>query len=155
MVLSTLHTNDAPSTINRLLNMGIEPFLVATSVNCVVAQRLCRRICPDCVEPDPEVTTAALEEASMTPEEAQRCEPKRGAGCGSCAETGFKGRVAVYEVMAVTETLKEFILNGASATEIKREAVREGMSSLRRSALDKLLDGVTTLSEAYRVSTTD
>jgi type IV pilus assembly protein PilB len=155
MVLSTLHTNDAPSTINRLLNMGIEPFLVATSVNCVVAQRLARRICPDCIEPDEEVTAAALEEAAMTPEEARSCEPKKGAGCGNCAETGFRGRVAVYEVMAVTETLKEFVLNGASATEIKREAVREGMSSLRRSALDKVLEGVTTLSEAYRISTTD
>jgi type IV pilus assembly protein PilB len=155
MVLSTLHTNDAPSTINRLLNMGIEPFLVATSVNCVVAQRLARCICPDCAEPDPEVTVAALEEAGMSPEEAQRCEPKKGAGCSACAETGFKGRIAVYEVMAISETLKEFVLNGASSAEIKREAVREGMSSLRRSALDKVLEGVTTLSEAYRMSTAD
>jgi type IV pilus assembly protein PilB len=155
MVLSTLHTNDAPSTINRLLNMGIEPFLVATSVNCVVAQRLARCICPDCAEPDLEVTASALEEAGMTPEEAQSCEPRRGAGCATCAETGFKGRIAVYEVMALSETLKEFVLNGASSAEIKREAVREGMSSLRRSALDKILEGITTLSEVYRMSAAD
>jgi type IV pilus assembly protein PilB len=91
----------------------------------------------------------------MTPEEAQSCEPRRGAGCATCAETGFKGRIAVYEVMALSETLKEFVLNGASSAEIKREAVREGMSSLRRSALDKILEGITTLSEVYRMSAAD
>jgi type IV pilus assembly protein PilB len=155
MVLSTLHTNDAPSTINRLLNMGIEPFLVASSVNCVVAQRLARRICSECTELDTETTSAALEEAGMSAEEAAACEPKIGRGCGACAETGFKGRIAVYEVMPVTETLKDFILNGASSTEIKREAIREGMSTLRRSALAKALEGVTTLKEVYRVSAQD
>jgi type IV pilus assembly protein PilB len=155
MVLSTLHTNDAPSTINRLLNMGIEPFLVASSVNCVVAQRLARRICSECTEVDTETTRAALEEAGMSAEEAAACEPKIGKGCGACAETGFKGRIAVYEVMPVTETLKDFILNGASSTEIKREAIREGMSTLRRSALAKALEGVTTLKEVYRVSAQD
>jgi type IV pilus assembly protein PilB len=155
MVLSTLHTNDAPSTINRLLNMGIEPFLVASSVNCVVAQRLARRICSECTELDTETTSAALEEAGMSAEEAAACEPKIGRGCGACAETGFKGRIAVYEVMPVTETLKDFILNGASTTEIKREAIREGMSTLRRSALAKALEGVTTLKEVYRVSAQD
>jgi type IV pilus assembly protein PilB len=155
MVLSTLNTNDAPSTINRLLNMGIEPFLVASSVNCVVAQRLARRICSECTEVDTETTAAALEEAGMSAEEAAACEPKIGRGCGACAETGFKGRIAVYEVMPVSETLKDFILNGASATEIKREAIREGMSTLRRSALAKALEGVTTLKEVYRVSAQD
>ncbi|MFQ5697337.1 MAG: type IV-A pilus assembly ATPase PilB [Myxococcota bacterium] len=155
MVLSTLHTNDAPSTINRLLNMGIEPFLVASSVNCVVAQRLARRICADCAEPDPEVTSEALAEAGLSPEEVKACEPRRGRGCATCAETGFKGRIAVYEVMAISETLKDFVLNGASGTEIKREAIRLGMKTLRRSALDKLLEGVTTLREIYRVSAGD
>ena len=155
LVLSTLHTNDAPSTINRLLNMGIEPFLVSSSVNSVQAQRLARCVCSDCREDDPEVTVEKLEEAGMTAEEAGRCAPVRGAGCESCAHTGFKGRLAVYEVMVMTDTLREFVLNGASAAEIKQEAMRGGMSSLRRSGLNKVLDGVTTLSEIYRISGMD
>ncbi|MCP5045282.1 MAG: type IV-A pilus assembly ATPase PilB, partial [bacterium] len=109
MVLSTLHTNDAPSTVNRLLNMGIEPFLVASSVNCIVAQRLARRICADCKEPDPEVTVEELVDAGMTEEEAKGVAPAKGAGCGNCSDTGFKGRIAVYEVMVMTEELKEFV----------------------------------------------
>jgi type IV pilus assembly protein PilB len=155
MVLSTLHTNDAPSTVNRLLNMGIEPFLVASSVNCIVAQRLARRICPECIEPDSETTVDELVEAGMTEDEAKQMTPVRGSGCGNCSETGFKGRVAIYEVMALTEELKEFILNGASAVELKREAIRGGMLTLRRSSLNKLAEGVTTLSEVYRVSSAD
>ncbi len=155
MVLSTLHTNDAPSTINRMLNMGIEPFLVASAVNCVVAQRLARKICPECRQPDSDVTTAALEEAGMTPEEAKRCKPMRGAGCSNCSETGFKGRIAVYEVMLLGETLRDFVLNGATTAEIKREAIRGGMKTLRRSALDNVLEGVTRLSEVYGVSAAD
>ena len=155
MVLSTLHTNDAPSTINRLLNMGIEPFLVASSVNCVVAQRLLRKICEDCVEDDDDVTAAELEKAGMTSEHAASCQPRMGTGCGNCSETGFRGRIAVYEVMTLTDTVREFVLNGASAAEIKREALRGGMSSLRRSALTKVLEGTTTLGEALRVSMAD
>ncbi|MGH9888821.1 MAG: type IV-A pilus assembly ATPase PilB, partial [bacterium] len=155
MVLSTLHTNDAPSTINRLLNMGIEPFLVASSVNCIVAQRLARRICADCKQDDPTVTKEELEATGLTAEEAARCRPAKGAGCSNCSETGFKGRIAVYEVMVLGETLKEFVLNGASSTEIKREAIRGGMSTLRRTSLNKVLEGVTTLSEVYRVSARD
>jgi type IV pilus assembly protein PilB len=155
MVLSTLHTNDAPSTINRLLNMGIEPFLVASAVNCVVAQRLARLVCSECRGSDEEVTPQALEEAGMTPEESKQCEPVRGKGCAICADTGFKGRIAVYEVMALTETLRDFVLNGATASEIKREAIRGGMKTLRRSALDKMLEGATCLSEVHRVSAAD
>ncbi len=155
MVLSTLHTNDAPSTINRLLNMGIEPFLVSSSVNCVIAQRLARKICEDCVEEDPEVTPAALEHAGMTSEEAARCETRKGTGCGNCSDTGFRGRIAVYEVMVLSDTLREFVLNGASAAEIKREAIRTGMSSLRRTSLNKVLEGTTTLGEVLRISTAD
>ncbi len=155
MVLSTLHTNDAPSTVNRLLNMGIEPFLVASSVNCIVAQRLARRICLECKEPDPEVTTEDLVDAGMTEEEAKGIAPARGSGCASCSDTGFKGRIAVYEVMVMTEELKEFVLNGASATEIKREAIRGGMVTLRRSALNMLHEQSITLSEVFRVSTSD
>jgi type IV pilus assembly protein PilB len=155
LVLSTLHTNDAPSTINRLLNMGIEPFLVASSVNSIVAQRLARKICHECAEEDPEVLPEALEEAGMSSEEAKACRPLVGIGCQSCTETGYRGRVAIYEVMALSETLKDFVLNGASALEIKREAIREGMSTLRRSALNKVAEGVTTLKEIYRVTSGD
>jgi type IV pilus assembly protein PilB len=155
MVLSTLHTNDAPSTVNRLLNMGIEPFLVASSVNCIVAQRLARRICSECAEPDSETTVEELVDAGLGEDEAKQMTPVRGAGCGNCSETGFKGRVAIYEVMALTEELKEFVLNGASAVELKREAIRGGMLTLRRSALNKLAEGVTTLPEVYRVSSAD
>ena len=155
MVLSTLHTNDAPSTINRLLNMGIEPFLVASSVNCVVAQRLGRRICGECKEPDPEITKEELEESGLSSDEAAGLDPVKGAGCSNCANTGFKGRVAIYEVMVMTDTLRDFVLNGASAAEIKQEAIRGGLSTLRRSSLNKLLEGTTTLSEVYRVSAAD
>ena len=155
MVLSTLHTNDAPSTINRLLNMGIEPFLVASSVTCVVAQRLARRICSHCAQPDPELKAPELEKAGMTPDEAKRCKPMKGAGCSNCAETGYKGRVAIYEVMVMGETLRDFVLNGASAAEIRREAIRQGMKTLRRSGLNKILEGVTTLSEVCRISAED
>ncbi len=154
MVLSTLHTNDAPSTINRLLNMGIEPFLVASSVNCVVAQRLARRICAECKVEDPEVTKEKLQEAGMSAEEAN-CTPYKGSGCDNCAETGFRGRVAVYEVMVMTDTLKEYVLNGASAAEIKQEAIRGGLATLRRSILNKVIEGTTTIEEVYRVSTSD
>ena len=155
MVLSTLHTNDAPSTINRLLNMGIEPFLVASSVNAIVAQRLARRVCGECKEQDAEVLREAMVAAGLSEEEAKATKPMKGRGCNNCSNTGYRGRVALYEVMRVGEELKEFILNGASATEIKREAIRLGMTTLRRSALNKFKEGVTTLSEVHRVSAAD
>jgi type IV pilus assembly protein PilB len=155
MVLSTLHTNDAPSTVNRLLNMGIEPFLVASSVNCIVAQRLARRICEQCKEPDPEVAVEELVDAGMSEDEAKGIAPVRGAGCSNCSDTGFKGRIACYEVMVMTEELKEYVLNGASSTEIKREAIRGGMVTLRRSALNMMHGQSITLSEVFRVSTSD
>jgi type IV pilus assembly protein PilB len=155
MVLSTLHTNDAPSTVNRLLNMGIEPFLVASSVNCIVAQRLARKICEECREGDPEVTTDALVAAGMTAEVAKKVAPSKGRGCRTCADTGYKGRVALYEVMQLKDELKEFVLNGASALELKREAIRLGMKTLRASALSKLAEGTTTLAEVVRVSAAD
>ncbi|MEE8475999.1 MAG: type IV-A pilus assembly ATPase PilB [Myxococcota bacterium] len=155
MVLSTLHTNDAPSTVNRLLNMGIEPFLVASSVNCIVAQRLARRVCSECIENDPEVTSEALIEAGMQEEIAKATVPVLGKGCRVCSNTGYKGRVAVYEVMQIKEELKEFVLNGASALELKREAIRLGMKTLRQCALSKLAEGGTTLSEVVRVSAPD
>ncbi len=155
MVLSTLHTNDAPSTINRLLNMGIEPFLVSSSVNCIVAQRLARRICEECREPDTETRVDDLVRAGMEESKAKDVTPQRGRGCRNCSETGFKGRIALYEVMPIGEELKEFVLNGASAAELKRETIRLGMVTLRQSALHKLAEGVTNLSEVFRVSAAD
>jgi type IV pilus assembly protein PilB len=155
MVLSTLHTNDAPSTVNRLLNMGIEPFLVASSVNCIVAQRLARMVCEECKETDSEVTPESLIEAGMAEDTARSIVPVTGRGCRNCSDTGFKGRVAIYEVMELRDELKEFVLNGASALELKREAVRLGMKTLRQAALSKLAEGVTSFSEVFRVSAAD
>jgi type IV pilus assembly protein PilB len=149
LVLSTLHTNDAPSTINRLMNMGIEPFLVASSVNLICAQRLVRRVCAACKEDHP-MPPQALVEAGFTPDEAQHVTPKRGTGCEVCNQTGYKGRVGLYEVMEVTEELRELILVGASGLELKRKAVEEGMITLRRSGLRKVMEGVTTIEEVAR-----
>jgi type IV pilus assembly protein PilB len=155
MVLSTLHTNDAPSTVNRLLNMGIEPFLVSSSVNCIVAQRLARCVCPECKDRDPDVTTEALVDAGMDASVARNAVPVKGKGCRNCSDTGYRGRVAIYEVMPLREELKEFVLNGASSLELKREAIRLGMKTLRQSALGKLAEGMTTLGEVVRVSAAD
>jgi type IV pilus assembly protein PilB len=149
LVLSTLHTNDAPSTINRLMNMGIEPFLVASSVNLICAQRLVRRICSNC-KADCPLPAEALAEAGYTPEEAKSVVPKKGAGCEKCNGTGYKGRVGLYEVMEVTDELRELILVGASALELRRKAIDEGMISLRRSGLLKVKLGVTTIEEVAR-----
>jgi type IV pilus assembly protein PilB len=149
LVLSTLHTNDAPSTVNRLMNMGIEPFLVASSLNLVCAQRLVRRICKNCVEPMP-TPPAALVQAGFTPEDAKTVVPNHGKGCDKCNGTGYKGRVGLYEVMEVTEELRELILVGASALELRRKAVEEGMITLRGSGLRKVRDGVTTIEEVVR-----
>jgi type IV pilus assembly protein PilB len=155
MVLSTLHTNDAPSTVNRLLNMGIEPFLVSSAVNCIVAQRLARKICENCKETDPEVSREMLTDAGLTDDVAASVAPVKGKGCGTCSDTGYKGRLAVYEVMELKEELKEFVLNGASALELKREAIRLGMKTLRQSALSKVVEGITTLNEVLRISASD
>ena len=149
LVLSTLHTNDAPSTINRLMNMGIEPFLVASSVNLICAQRLVRRICTGCAKDHPHAPQA-LVEAGFTPDEAARVIPKKGDGCDRCNQTGYKGRLGLYEVMEITDELRELILVGASGLELKRKAVEEGMITLRRSGLRKVIDGVTTIEEVVR-----
>jgi len=149
LVLSTLHTNDAPSTINRLMNMGVEPFLVASSVNLICAQRLVRRICANCKADHPHAPQA-LVEAGFTQDEAQRVVPKKGNGCEKCNQTGYKGRVGLYEVMEITDELRELILVGASGLELKRKAVEEGMLTLRRSGLCKVMDGVTTIEEVAR-----
>ncbi|HXT85763.1 MAG TPA: type IV-A pilus assembly ATPase PilB [Verrucomicrobiae bacterium] len=149
LVLSTLHTNDAPSTISRLMNMGIEPFLVATSVNLIAAQRLVRRICSQCKE-SMNITPQALADAGYTPEEAKTTTVYHGRGCGTCNNTGYKGRVALYEVMDVTDELKELILVGASALELRKKALETGMITLRRSGLIKVAAGMTTLEEVIR-----
>ena len=149
LVLSTLHTNDAPSTINRLMNMGIEPFLVASSVNLICAQRLVRRICSNCKSDHPHAPQA-LVEAGFSQDEAQRVVPKKGSGCERCNNTGYKGRVGLYEVMEIGEELRELILVGASGLELRRKAIDEGMITLRRSGLRKVMEGVTTIEEVAR-----
>jgi len=149
LVLSTLHTNDAPSTVNRLMNMGIEPFLVASSLNLICAQRLVRRICKNCVEPNP-TPAQALVQAGFSNDDAKGVVPQRGRGCEKCNNTGYKGRVGLYEVMDVTEELRELILVGASALELRRKAIDEGMITLRQSGLRKVKDGVTTIDEVVR-----
>ena len=149
LVLSTLHTNDAPSTISRLMNMGIEPFLVATSVNLICAQRLVRRICVNCKEPL-QILPAALVEAGYSVEESNKVTVQHGRGCGTCNNTGYKGRCGLYEVMEITDELRELILVGASALELKKKALENGMITLRRSGLIKAAAGMTTLEEVVR-----
>jgi type IV pilus assembly protein PilB len=149
LVLSTLHTNDAPSTINRLMNMGIEPFLVASSLNLVCAQRLVRRICSSCKVEDP-VAPPALEQIGFSPEHARTVKPYKGRGCEKCNKTGYKGRVGLYEVMEISNELRELILVGASALELRRKAAEEGMITLRGSGLRKVQAGVTSIEEVLR-----
>ncbi|HXM94327.1 MAG TPA: type IV-A pilus assembly ATPase PilB [Candidatus Dormibacteraeota bacterium] len=149
MVLSTLHTNDAPSTISRLMNMGIEPFLVATSVNLICAQRLVRRVCVNCKE-ELEVPQQALIDAGYTPEEAKTTKIYHGKGCTTCNKGGYKGRTGLYEVMEINDELRELILVGASALELKKKAIDQGMITLRRSGLTKVALGQTTMEEVLR-----
>jgi len=154
LVLSTLHTNDAPATINRLLNMGIEPFLVASAVNLITAQRLARRICSECKEIE-EIPVQALIDAGCSPEEAPTFVCYKGKGCPKCNETGYKGRVGFYQVMPMYEEIRELILNGANTAEIKRESMRLGVKTMRQSGLTKLKDGVTSFEEVLRVTMPD
>ncbi len=149
LVLSTLHTNDAPSTISRMVNMGIEPFLVATSVNLIQAQRLIRRICKDCKE-EVHVPVEGLIEIGFTPEEAETIKSFKGKGCKTCNGTGYKGRVGLYEVMEINDELRELIIIGASAIELRRKAMEIGMITLRESGLYKLREGITTIEEVVK-----
>src|SRR6202046_5664595 len=149
LVLSTLHTNDAPATISRLMNMGIEPFLVATSVNLICAQRLVRRICVNC-KVELEVPEQALIDAGYTPEEVKTTKIYHGKGCSTCNKGGYKGRTGLYEVMEVNDELRELILVGASALELKKKAMEQGMITLRRSGLIKVSLGMTTMEEVLR-----
>jgi type IV pilus assembly protein PilB len=154
LVLSTLHTNDAPSTVMRLLNMGVEPFLVTASVNMVIAQRLSRRICADCKQPA-EKHPDALAKMGMTEEQIKKATIMVGRGCGTCNNTGYKGRVALYEVMPFVDSLRELVLQGASAAELKAEMIRSGYPSLRMSGIQKILEGVTTPEEVLRTTVED
>ncbi len=149
LVLSTLHTNGAPETISRLMNMGIEPFLVATSVHLICAQRLVRRICKDCAEQQ-DVPPQALIEAGFTAAESKTVKIMKGKGCQTCNNTGYKGRCGLYEVMEIDDDVRELILVGASAMELKKKAIEHGMITLRRSGLLKVALGVTTLEEVAR-----
>ncbi|HEY2391316.1 MAG TPA: type IV-A pilus assembly ATPase PilB [Candidatus Angelobacter sp.] len=149
LVLSTLHTNGAPETISRLMNMGIEPFLVATAVHLICAQRLIRRICSECKEEMPMPPQAKVD-AGFTPEEAKTVKVYKGKGCSTCNGTGYKGRAGLYEVMEIDDEIRELILIGASAVELKKKAIEQGMITLRRSGLVKVKEGVTTLEEVSR-----
>jgi type IV pilus assembly protein PilB len=154
LVLSTLHTNDAPSTISRMLNMGVEPFLVTASVNLILAQRLARRICAACKAPI-QVDKQALIDIGMTPEQIAGAVIQKGKGCPECNGTGYRGRVALYEVMPFTPALKEMVLQGANTAELKTTMIRDGINTLRMSGLLKVLAGVTTLEEVTRVTAAD
>jgi type IV pilus assembly protein PilB len=154
LVLSTVHTNDAPSTVGRLVDMGIEPFLVASSVRLILAQRLVRRICSKCkapVELHPEV----LVEAGMSPEAAAAAKPQKGGGCPGCNGSGYAGRVGLYEVMVMTPTLREMVLDRASTAELRERAIGDGMITLRQDALWKMAQGMTTLEEVLRETNID
>ena len=149
LVLSTLHTNDAPSTISRLMNMGIEPFLVATSVNLIQAQRLIRRICKDCKN-EHQTPVEALVEVGLKADEAKALKTYKGKGCATCNNTGYKGRIGLYEVMEITDEIRELILIGASALELRKKAIDDGMITLRESGLFKIRAGLTTVEEVVR-----
>jgi type IV pilus assembly protein PilB len=154
LVLSTLHTNDAPATISRLLNMGVEPFLITASVNLVLAQRLARKICADCKAPI-EFDKDALRDMGVSPDLLETAKVYKGAGCATCNGTGYKGRIALYEVMRFTDELKELVLGGASGAELKAAAIKNGMSTLRVSGIKKILEGITTPEEVLRVTMAD
>ena len=154
LVLSTLHTNDAPSTVMRLLNMGVEPFLVTASVNLVIAQRLSRRICADCKQPA-EKHPDALAKMGMSEDQIKKATIMIGRGCGTCNNTGYKGRVALYEVMPFIDPLRELVLQGASAAELKAEMIKQGYPSLRMAGIQKILEGMTTPEEVLRTTVED
>jgi len=149
LVLSTLHTNDAPSTINRLMNMGIEPFLVSTSLNLICAQRLVRRICKECKE-TVQMPPQALVDVGFSVEDSKSVQLYKGRGCGNCNNTGYRGRVGLFEVMDISDEIRELILSGASALELRRKAVEEGMITLRISGVYKIRAGDTTVEEVVR-----
>ena len=154
MVLSTLHTNDAPSTVTRLVSMGIEPFLLAASLNVVAAQRLCRKICIVCKAPV-SVPIESLVGIGFSAKIAQKIKIFKGKGCEHCNGTGYQGRVAIYEVLQVTPAIKRMMIKRPSAEELKIQGMKEGMKTLRMSALMKVVQGLTTIEEALNNSASD
>ena len=155
LVLSTLHTNDAPSTIDRLINMGVELFLIVSSINLIAAQRLVRQICQSCKEPI-DIPSDVLINIGLDPAEVAAGFPTfHGKGCAECNQTGYRGRLAIYEVMVMNDTLKEAVIRGMSGSDLKREAVKSGMSTLRMSAIKKVREGMTTIEETVRVTDSD
>jgi len=154
LVLSTLHTNDAPSTINRMVDMGIEPFLVASSTNLIMAQRLIRRVCTQC-KGDVQLHVEVLRELGISDEEAKKCNFKEGKGCVDCNNTGYRGRLGVYEVMPISPKVRDLILDRAPTSQIKKVAVDEGMLTLRMDGLAKLKNGVTTAEEVLKETAAD
>jgi type IV pilus assembly protein PilB len=151
LVLSTLHTNDAPSSISRLLNMGIEPFLISASVIIIVAQRLARKICPECREEE-KVPAPALIQLGVPEEEAETFKCYKGRGCSACNGSGYRGRIALYEVLPISAEIREMVLEGASSDDLKKTAIRLGMKSLRMSGLTKVKEGTTSIEEVMRVT---
>ena len=151
LVLSTLHTNDAPSSISRLLNMGIEPFLVSSSIILIMAQRLVRKVCPQCREEE-KIPPPALMKIGFPEEDANKVKCYKGRGCNACNGSGYKGRIALYEVMPVGSEIKEMVLEGASVDEIKNTAIRLGMNTLRVSGLNKIKEGITSVEEVLRIT---
>lgn len=154
LVLSTLHTNDSVSTIARLLNIGIEPFLIASSLNAIVAQRLVRLICDNCKD-KVDVIPQLLINNGVPSEEIGKFDCFAGTGCDKCYGTGYKGRISVYEVLVLTQQIKDLIMNGALASEIKKAAIDQGMLTLRQSALGKLKAGLITIDEVIKISGKD
>ena len=154
LVLSTLHTNDAPSTVTRLLNMGVEPFLIVGALNVVVAQRLCRTICEDC-KTQAQTSVEELVACGIAPSSAKKIQTHKGEGCEYCNGTGYKGRIAIHEVMPMTPGLRELILKNASSDDLKKQAIKDGMKTLRMAALTKVAQGLTTLEEAVTNSAAD
>ncbi|MCP2598255.1 Flp pilus assembly complex ATPase component TadA, partial [Candidatus Aminicenantes bacterium AC-335-L06] len=149
LVFSTVHTNDAPSTITRLVNMGVEPYLVATSTICIVAQRLVRRLCKKCKE-EVYVPPQTLIDIGFPPDEVKKIKIYKPVGCDECNNTGYKGRIGLFEVMEITEEIKELILTGATTSEIRNKAIEQGMITLRQSGLQKIKDGITSIEEVLR-----
>jgi len=154
LVLSTLHTNDAPSTINRMIDMGIEPFLVASSTNLIMAQRLLRKICNAC-KSDVKLHVEVLRELGISDDDARKLNFKEGKGCIECNNTGYKGRLGVYEVMPVNNRIRDLILDRASTSNIKKQAVMDGMLTLRSDALVKLKNGITSAEEVLKETALD
>lgn len=154
LVLSTLHTNDAPSTVTRLINMGVEPFLIASALNLALAQRLVRRLCDQCKVPD-EVPPDVLLDLGVSERDIENFTCYRPRGCQACNNTGYRGRVALYELMPMYEEIQELVMAGASAAELKKEAMRLGMKTLRQSGINKVKAGITSIEEVVRTTARD